>query len=97
MNAPQCHVVVILLVLLSWQSFTRNIRRDEVIVALIRSGHTRLTQGRLLREGLAPVCQHCGAPLSVSRFLVEQRFYINRAVRPKHKYRCPLNNLFFLF
>ena len=97
MNAPQCHVVGILLVLLSWQSCARNIRREEVIVALVRSGHTRVTHGRLLRGGLAPVCQHCGAPLSVSRFQVEQRFYVNTTVRPKRKYRCPLNNLFFLF
>jgi hypothetical protein len=97
MNVPQCHVVGTLLVLLSWRTCTRNIRREEVIVALVRSGHARLTQGRLLPGELALVCQHCGAPLSVSQFQVEWRFHIYRAVRPKHMGCCPLNNFFFLF
>jgi hypothetical protein len=40
------------------------VRKDEVNL-------TRLTRRHLLRGGPAPVCTHCGGPLTVARVLVD--------------------------
>jgi hypothetical protein len=54
----------------AWQSSCCHTRRDEVILTRLRTGHTRLTHGFLLR-GDAPVCAHCDSPLSVVHILID--------------------------
>jgi hypothetical protein len=38
-------------------------------------GHTRLTHGFLLRGEDAPICAHCGSPLSVVHILIDCPFH----------------------
>ena len=54
----------------SWNSSLHSNRRFEVILTRLRIGHTRLTHSYILEGSSAPVCAHCGAPLSVEHILV---------------------------
>jgi ribonuclease HI len=47
-------------------------RRDEVLLARLRIGHTRLTHGHLLtREKVVPQCDTCDVPLTIRHVLSE--------------------------
>jgi hypothetical protein len=50
---------------------SRPVRRDEVVVARLRIGHTRLTHGHLLSGNPPPVCATCDVHLSVPHILVD--------------------------
>jgi RNase H len=50
-----------------WTTATQLYRRDEVILARLRIGHTLLTHGHLMEGGPPPLC--CGQPLSVAHLL----------------------------
>ena len=54
-----------------YQSVVRNIRREEVILARLRLGHTRVTQSHLLQGEEQPQCVGCDAPFTVRHFLLE--------------------------
>ena len=54
-----------------YQSVIRNIRKEEVILARIRIGHTRVTHSYLLQGEEQPQCVGCDAPISVRHFLLE--------------------------
>ena len=54
-----------------YQSVVRNIRREEVVLARLRLGHTRVTHSYLLQGEEHPQCVGCDAPLTVRHFLLE--------------------------
>jgi hypothetical protein len=54
-----------------WTSSFSSIRRDEVILTRLRMGHTRLTNGHLLRGVPAPLCFNCDVPLTVTHIMVD--------------------------
>jgi kelch-like protein 2/3 len=58
----------------AWKSSCCHTRRDEVILTRLRTGHTRLTHGFLLRGEDAPMCAHCDSPLSVVHILIDCPF-----------------------
>jgi hypothetical protein len=51
-----------------WNTSTQPFRRDEVVLARLRIGHTLHTHGHLMEGGPPPLC--CGVPLSVPHFLI---------------------------
>ena len=54
-----------------YQSVVRNIRREEVVLARLRLGHTRITHSYLLQGEEPPQCVGCDAPFTVRHFLLE--------------------------
>src|SRR5215469_8256635 len=62
-----------------WTTSNRKSRREEVILAGLRIGHTRLTHGHILAENLRPRCKSCNKNLTVFHILVE--YSQNEAVR----------------
>ena len=54
-----------------YQSVVRNIRREEVVLARLRLGHTRVTHSHLLQDVERPQCVGCDAPFTVRHFLLE--------------------------
>ena len=53
------------------QSVVRNIRKEEVVLAQLRLGHTRVTHSYLLLGEEQPYCVGCHAPFTVRHFLFE--------------------------
>ena len=53
------------------QSVVRNIRKEEVVLARPRLGHTRVTHSYLLLGEEHPQCVGCDAPFTVRHFLLE--------------------------
>ena len=54
-----------------YQSVVRNIRREEVVLARLRLGHTRVTHSFLLQGEEQQQCVGCDAPFTVRHFLLE--------------------------
>ena len=54
-----------------YQSVVRIIRREEVVLARLRLGHTRVTHSYLLQGEELPQCVGCDAPFTVRHFLLE--------------------------
>ena len=54
-----------------YQSVVRNIRREEVVLARLRLGDTRVTHSYLLQGEEHPQCVGCNAPFTVRHFLLE--------------------------
>ena len=54
-----------------YKSVVRNIRREEVVLARLRLGHTRVTHSYLLQGEEQPQCVGCNAPFTVRHFLLE--------------------------
>ena len=54
-----------------YQSVVRNIRREEVVLARLCLGHTRVTHSYLLQGEEQPQYVGCDAPFTVSHFLLE--------------------------
>ena len=53
------------------QSVVRNIRKEEVVLARLRLGHTRVTHSYLLLGEDQPQCVDCNASFTVRHFLLE--------------------------
>ena len=53
------------------QSVVRNLRKEEVVLARLRLGHTRVTHSYLLLGEEHPQCVGCDAPFTVLHFLLE--------------------------
>ena len=53
------------------QSVVRKIRKEEVVLARLRLGHTRVTHSHLLLGEEQPHCVGCDAPFIVRHFLLE--------------------------
>ena len=54
-----------------YQSVVRNIRREEVVLARLRLGQTRVTHSYLLQDEKQPQCVGCDPPFAVRHFLLE--------------------------
>ena len=54
-----------------WTTSCRRNRLEEVILARIRIGNTRLTHNHLLNDEPPPYCNYCVMPLSVEHILTE--------------------------
>lgn len=59
-------VYMVKLCMQAWPSSFRSVRKEEVILTRLRSGHTRQTNGHLLRGNTPPMCTNSGVPLTVS-------------------------------
>ena len=53
------------------QSVVRNIRKEEVVLARLRLGHTRVTHSYLLLGEEQSQCIGCDAPFTVRHFILE--------------------------
>ena len=53
------------------QSIVRNVRQEEVVLACLRIGHTRITHSCPLKREEQPYCFGCDAPLTVRHILLE--------------------------
>ena len=53
------------------QPVVRNVRQEEVVLARLRIGHTRITHSYLLKREEPPYCFGCDAPFTVRHFLLE--------------------------
>ena len=53
------------------QSDVRNIRKEEVVLARLRLGHTRIKHAYLLLGEEQPQCVGCDAPFTVRHFPLE--------------------------
>ena len=53
------------------QSVVRNIRKEEVVLARLRLGHTRVTHSCLQLRTEQPQCVGCGAPFTLRHFFLE--------------------------
>ena len=69
-----------------------NIRREEVVLILLRIGHTRITHSWLLNRDEQPNCTGCDVPFTVEHFLLDC-FDIKQARRSFFQ----VNNLHDLF
>ena len=54
-----------------YQSVVRNIRREEVVLARLRLGHTRVMHSYLLRGEEQPQCVGCDAKFTIRHILLE--------------------------
>ena len=57
--------------LATWQSASRQVRSEKVILCRLRTGHTYGTHGYLIGGGPSPRCARCGDRLTVRHVLVE--------------------------
>ena len=76
----------------SSQSVVRNIRLEEVVLARIRIGHTRITHSYLLNREEPPQCVGCDKPFTVRHILLECVDFSN--VRNKYYHVDTIKQLF---
>ena len=57
---------------LSKNTIYRSLRREEVVLAPLRIGHTRLTHSYLLKREGQPLCISCNEPFTVKHFLIDR-------------------------
>lgn len=64
-----------------WDTSYRDNRRDEVVLARLRIGHTRLTHSYLFDKMDKPICDTCLAPITISHIIVNcQKYSRQRAL-----------------
>ncbi len=59
----------------NWSTSTRKNRREEVILARLRIGHTKITHAPLITEGKIPICDSCNSPLTIEHLLLHCKTY----------------------
>lgn len=64
-----------------WPSASRKNRLEEVVIARLRIGHTKITHGHLMAGDPAPYCEECLVPLSVVHILEECPEYSQQRLR----------------
>jgi len=74
------------------QQITMGSRRNQVLIARLRMGHTRLTHSYLFTHENPPQCEHCSLPLTVSHVLLTCSHFHH--IRSKY---FNVNNLLSLF
>jgi kelch-like protein 2/3 len=75
-----------------WPSCLRESRREEIVLARIRIGHTHLTHGFLLRGEVQPECVACVCPLTVQHILIECADFLH--IRRKYFTAASMKQLF---
>ncbi|KAI5750100.1 hypothetical protein M8J76_012853 [Diaphorina citri] len=62
-----------------WPTSSRQKRIEEVIIARLRIGHTRVSHSYLIDKKPRPICDTCHTPLSVAHILIEcTKFQVER-------------------
>src|SRR5215469_3329856 len=81
-----------------WTTSNRKSRREEVVLARLRIGHTRLTLGQILAGNLRPRCESCNKNLMVFPILVEcsQNEAVRASCFPSLSSTPPSQKLFHL-
>ena len=75
-----------------WTKGSRKSRREEVVLARLRIGHTYYTHSHYLKGEPQPECIPCGCPLTVKHILVECDDF--KDTRRKHFLQDNLKELF---
>ena len=75
-----------------WPGFSRERRREEVVLSRARIGHTYLTHGYLLRREIQPECIPCFSTLTVKHILIECTDFA--VVRQRHYTANSMKELF---
>jgi len=75
-----------------WKHAHRRSRHEEVVLARLRIGHTRLTHSYLLKREPQPRCNHCNNVLTVKHILIDCRHL--RTVRSGFYTAVSLKTLF---
>ena len=86
-----------------WPTGYRSIRREEVILARLRIGHTHITHSHLLKGEDTPVCPSCKVQLTTKHILncnnlkhIRTKYYQARNLRDIFKNTNPENIFNFL-
>jgi hypothetical protein len=87
-----------------WHHASQDNRRDEVVLARLRIGHTYLTHVHLLKNEDPPQCVGCDCPLTVEHLLVScvdftptrQRYYKEQSLSNIFEHVSPKNILLYL-
>ena len=58
-----------------WSSSVRRNRREEIVLARLRLGHTVLTHSYVIDQLPPPLCPSCQRPQTVTHILIECRKY----------------------
>lgn len=64
-----------------WKSSNQRIRQNEIVLARLRLGHTRLTHRYLMEGGRPPYCGDCLVPLTIKHILAECPNYHQERLR----------------
>ena len=75
-----------------WPNGSRTSRREEVVLARIRIGHTYYTHSHYLKGEPEPECIPCGCPLTVKHILIECDDF--KDTRRKHFFQDNMKELF---
>ena len=54
-----------------WKTSSQTIRRNEIILCRLRTGHSSLTHGYILNKQLPPLCDSCNTPVSIKHILID--------------------------
>ena len=76
-----------------WLSSYRSSRRDEVVIARLRVGHTRLTHSGVIRSSTHDRCTSCDLPLTVVHVLLRCNIYVD--ARRDLRLKCARLNIPF--
>lgn len=68
-----------------WQTSSQNTRKDEIIIARLRIGHTRLTHEHLLKKEPPPICSQCNQQAQLTIIHILQECPKLNNLRIKHK------------
>lgn len=69
-HTPPTNLKMIKKQTVEWMSSYRENRRDEVILARLRLGHTRLTHRHLMEREAPPICDECDVRVTVEHVLL---------------------------
>ena len=61
--------------LAEWRPAFRKSRKEQVIISLLRIGHTRLTHSFILKQERQPQCLTCQTPFTIKHVLIECRAF----------------------
>ena len=87
-----CNKIQFLNNIKTWQYTGKLIRKDEVIISRLHTGHTRLTHSFLLKGETAPIFTLCNVTQTVSHILLECNLFC--AIRRKYFGYKTLHELF---
>ena len=62
-----------------WMSSVRSVRKEEVVLARLRLGHTLLTHRHVMDRLPQPICELCRCPLDVTHILLDCRKFLREA------------------
>ena len=58
-----------------WRPASRKSRREQVVISLLRIGHTRLSHSLILKQDSQPQCLTCQTTCTVKHILIECRTF----------------------